>query len=277
MSYDAQIKEIRNCAKSLLEQGKVDLILGYGEGGFDGLSAPLFVRKPENCDKLIWGDRCWQNLSGYLCGRSDKVGVVAKPCDVRGIVQLVIEGQIQRENVYIIGADCLKIVDSEGKLRPGCEDCTIHSPPIYDTYIQDERVQNLEPNQETTEEYSLERFQNEIDKCILCFACRQACYGCYCNTCFMDRGVPNWLPGEVDSGAKMVFHLGKAMHLAGRCVECGSCDAVCASGVHLRYIIKEVTRFVEETYDFKTGLDLDTKPAMMDFSPDDEDTGFLGR
>jgi ferredoxin len=120
------------------------------------------------------------------------------------------------------------------------------------------------------------RFREEIDKCILCFSCRQACYGCYCKTCFIERDMPDWMPAEVDVGTKMTFHLGRAMHLAGRCVECGACEAACASGVNLRYIIQELTDFTEELYGSKTGMELGTPQALVSYRLDDKEVGFLG-
>jgi len=172
------------------------------------------------------------------------------------------------------------MVDGEGGPRPGCDDCNVRVPPLYDVHIVDDRVASeiLSGLSKTAGEinpYSMERFQREIDKCILCFACRQACFGCYCKTCFAERGTPNWLPAEIDRGAKMAFHLGKAMHLAGRCVECGACEAACASGVELLYISKELSKFIEENYDYKAGMDPDASPPMSAFMEDDREIGFL--
>ena len=88
--------------------------------------------------------------------------------------------------------------------------------------------------------------------------------------------MPDWQPAEIDTGTKMTFHLGRAMHLAGRCVECGACEAACASGVNVRYIIKEATNFINETYGFKTGMDFDTKQAMLTYKMEDKEIGFFG-
>ena len=92
----------------------------------------------------------------------------------------------------------------------------------------------------------------------------------------MDRGVPDWQPTNPDMGAKMTYHLGRAMHLAGRCVECGACENTCASGVDVRYLIREVTGFVKELYDYDAGLDMEKTPAMLTYQPDDREVGFLG-
>ena len=73
----------------------------------------------------------------------------------------------------------------------------------------------------------------------------------------------------------MLYHLGRAMHLTGRCVECGACENACASGVDIRYLIKATTDFVEELYDYKTGMDLQTEAAMLTYKTDDCEVGFL--
>ena len=92
----------------------------------------------------------------------------------------------------------------------------------------------------------------------------------------MDRTVPNFLPGELDEGAKMTYHLGRAMHLASRCVECGECERVCPSGVHIRYLIEELNGFCKEEYGYEPGMDEDATPALAVFRSDDREVGFLG-
>jgi len=280
MIYEEMTKDIREVCAKLLESGEVDLILAYRGGGVNGLQIPYFVREAADIANIEWGDRCYQNLAPYAHGLNKKIGILAKPCDVRAIVQYLVEFQLKRENIYIIGVDCVGMVDGNGNPRPGCGDCVVHKPPIHDEYIRDERVDGLGPAKAANEgnglAESLERFQAEIDKCILCFACRQACYGCYCKTCFIERDLPDWQPAEIDAGTKMTYHMGHAMHLAGRCIECGSCEAACQSGVNVRYIIKEITRFVEDEYGYSAGMDPEEKPALLTNRFDDRELGFLG-
>jgi Fe-S oxidoreductase len=73
----------------------------------------------------------------------------------------------------------------------------------------------------------------------------------------------------------MLYHLGRTTHLSGRCVECGACENACASGVNIRYLIKSVTEFIKDTYDYNAGMDLETEPAMLTYKVDDEEIGFL--
>ena len=339
MIYEEMTKRIRSICEKLLENKEVDLIIAYTGGGVDGAQIPFFATEPADAKNIEWGDRCCQNLAKYLHGLDKKAGILARPCDARAIVQYITEQQVKREDVYIIGVDCLGLVDENGDPRPGCSECSVHNPPLYDDYVKDNRVpgpadaaasatesietdaaetdgaeasataappQSRELFEEETASgpaadvgatesketdaaeadgagsanailpQNLERFKKEIDKCILCYACRQACYGCYCKTCFIERDLPDWAPAEIDAGTKMTFHLGRTMHLAGRCVECGACEAACQSGVNLRYIIKEVTEFVGDVYGYSAGMDAEERPALLTNEFDDREIGFLG-
>jgi len=279
MSFEAQREKIREICRELLEKGKADTIIGYTEGGAFGMRIPYIFDKAAEAEALEWDARCAPNLCKYLIERKDKkTGIVAKPCDVRGIVNYLVENQLERENVYIIGMDCAGMVDAQGDELPGCGECNVKKPPLFDVLVENPDVKEGGCGGTAPEDPAndFKRFQSEMKKCILCYSCRQACYGCYCKVCFMDRGVPNWKPAVPDTGAKMVYHLGRAMHLAGRCIECGACERVCASGVNVRYLIKEVTDFVEKVYGFRTGLDAEESPVMASYKFDDREVGFHG-
>ena len=281
MSFATQKEQIRQICKELLEKGEVDAIIGYTAGEIEGARIPYIFSKPEDAERLEWDQRCTPNLCTYLHGRQDKVGIVAKPCDVRGIVNYVVENQLDRDKVYIIGIDCGGMVDDQGQPSPGCGDCKVKRPLLFDRRVEDpdvadDGVAEAGAGEGDSLAENLEKFRNEMSKCILCYSCRQACYGCYCPTCFMDRGTPNWQPVAPDMGAKTVYHLGRAMHLSGRCIECGACERVCASGVNVRYIIKAVTDFIDDTYGFQTGMDTEVQPVMTTYKFDDKEIGFLG-
>ena len=280
MIYEEITKSIRAICEKLLINKEVDMIIAYRGGGINDLQIPYFAKQPEDVQNIEWGDRCYQNIAPYLHGLNKKVGILAKPCDVRAIVQYITELQVKRENVYIIGVDCMGMVDENGKARPGCGDCAVRKPPLYDEYVKDGRVDglNISKSEAGSSDLAenLEKFKKEIEKCILCYACRQACYGCYCKNCFIERDITDWQPAEIDAGTKMTFHLGRTMHLAGRCIECGACEASCQSGVNVRYIIKEVTKFIEEVYGYSAGMDPDEKPALLTNRFDDREVGFLG-
>ncbi|MHB8156615.1 MAG: 4Fe-4S dicluster domain-containing protein [Desulfocucumaceae bacterium] len=86
-------------------------MVGFTGGSLPLRSTPCFIRKPEDAAKLTWDYSCENNLANYLRRREGKVAVVAKGCDVRSIVALVHENQINRDNLFIIGIPCSGMVD----------------------------------------------------------------------------------------------------------------------------------------------------------------------
>jgi len=274
----SQNKELVLLCKKLLEEKTVKSIIGFQIGGEIGLSIPCIINSPDEAEKLTWNNRCVPMLNDYLRERQGKTSIVAKPCDARAVVNLIIENQLKRDDIFIIGMICDGMVDGEGRMLPACVECTVRVPSVYDVLVGTQENRPSVLSQHNTGESSpcvpADRFETEIDKCILCYSCRQSCYGCYCKTCFMERGEPDWQTASPDRGAKMLYHLGRAMHLAGRCVECGACENACASGVDIRYLIKQVTDFIEETYNYKTGMDIETESVMLTYKSDDLEIGF---
>lgn len=289
MDYIKQSQKLTETASKLLADGTVEAVLGLRENPEVGKPTPYFARTPEDAKNLVWNEACFTNLAGYLLDvKNKKVAVAAKGCDVRSIINLIAENQIKRDNIVIIGIECSgKMIDE--KLAPGCDACPSSIPNIYDIVIgadgsdtyKDLEMSNTGENvtewaKNTTVEERLERFLKEVDKCILCYACRQACQGCYCVSCFMDRKATPWEQVDPDRATKMAFHLTRAMHLAGRCTDCGACEKVCPSGVNLKYLYKGMSEFVEEFYDFKAGVDIEAKPFANQYKPDDPQVAFLG-
>lgn len=183
--------QIKDAAKKLLAEQKVDLVIGFAEGSLPLRGTPLFARTPEEADKLTWNLGCENNLANYLRKREDKVAVVAKGCDVRSIVALIKENQINRDNLYIIGVPCNGMIDRKkvntilgGKelleiemngdtaalkgnncsetakvtdlLHNSCKDCRYGNPVIYD-----ELVGELLPEKEADDFAEIKEFESK--------------------------------------------------------------------------------------------------------------------
>ena len=108
---DSLENSVRDLAKKLLSEKRVDLVIGYEQGKIPLRTSPCFVDKTENVDRLVWNVSCEANLSKYLIGRKEKVGVIAKACDARSIAVCIIEKQIAKERTLIIGVPCSGVID----------------------------------------------------------------------------------------------------------------------------------------------------------------------
>ena len=105
-------QKIREKARELLTTKAVDLIIGFGEGTLPLRATPLFIRNPEEVDRLIWNSFCENNLSTYLHKLSQfKVGLIVKGCDARSIIALSLEKRFKPDQLFLIGVPCQRMVD----------------------------------------------------------------------------------------------------------------------------------------------------------------------
>ena len=304
--------QIREVARSLLRDGKVDLIIGYEKGSLPLRTSPCFIRNPDEAERLVWNPCCDNNLATYLHHATGKVGIVAKGCDARSIIGEIVERQIAREDVVVIGVPCQGVIDrtkieaqldgrevleadvSEGLITlrgegfeetldlaevlcEGCATCHHRNPPLYDILIGE-----LVPEVKDADEYAAVRalenqtaderwayFTNEFSRCIRCYACREACPCCYCAECFVDQTQPCWFGKGDDLSDVMAFHIVRAYHVAGRCLDCGACVRACPMHIDLQALAKKLEKDVRELYGHEAGLDLETMPPLTTFQPDD--------
>ncbi len=109
--------ELIENVEELLREKKVDLFIGYESGSLPLQTSPCFVTQQEDVQKLVWSSFCANNLSVYLSSlmrelpESTKVGILCKGCDSRSLVNLIVEKQVKREDVVIVGISCPGIVN----------------------------------------------------------------------------------------------------------------------------------------------------------------------
>ncbi len=228
-----------------------------------------------------------------------RVAIVAKPCDSRAVNVLLAEQQIARERVYIIGVACEGMESAQGKQPDRCARCQDRIPVIYDVLLGEPPVSQSTNYQSTN--YQSTNYQStnlpstnyqstnlpdnyadlariealshserlafwlrEFDRCIRCYACRQVCPGCYCTTCMFERDDGLWVDAGIEVPQKHVFHLGRALHLAGRCVECNECERVCPMGLPLSLLNRLLAREVEALYGHRAGREATLSPLLYE-------------
>jgi ferredoxin len=178
-----------------------------------------------------------------------RLAVVVRGCDERALIELAKQGQVDMEYLVLLGLAC------DGELAGACG-C---AQPYPSEVVQGEKIEGgldlgmvdklegLPPGERL--DYWLSRFA----ACVKCFGCRNVCPLCYCKECALDE------PGLVEHGEQPpqipVFHLVRAVDMAGRCVDCGLCEEACPVGIPLRTLYRKVGEVVEGHFDYRPGRD----------------------
>jgi ferredoxin len=327
--------KLREEAKRLLLEKKVDVIIGYEKGTLPLTATPCFVTTPEEADNMVWNHLCTQNPVKFVHDlitqhknaqkrvkpedRKRKViGVVARGCATRSLVIQLQERQYEREDIYIIGVPCegyvdgkalksaiggaditegsidgdqIKMKTSDGDkavalkdvLAASCRTCRFNNPIISDMLVgspaaamnPDAEYDEVKEFEGKTIEERWAYYSKEMEKCIRCNACRQACPSCYCPTCFAEQSQPQWVGIGEDKTDTQVFQLMRLYHMVGRCVDCGSCVAVCPMGVDLRKFLKKIDKDGWELFGNRAGSSMDDKPPLGKYDEHHDKEDFI--
>ncbi len=104
-------QKLRNEAKALLEQSKVDYIIGFEAGSLKSTTTPLITKDAADTERLVINPFIVNNLAAFLTELEGRIGIVAKGCDSRSIVSLIQDNKVAREDVVIIGVPCPGLID----------------------------------------------------------------------------------------------------------------------------------------------------------------------
>jgi ferredoxin len=105
------IEKIKEVSARLLNECQVDMVIGFRKGTLPMMNEPYFAKTPQDAQNLVWDSNCGINLANYLTNRTEKIGIIAKGCDSRNIVTHIIENNIKREQLVIIGVPCKGMID----------------------------------------------------------------------------------------------------------------------------------------------------------------------
>jgi formate dehydrogenase (coenzyme F420) beta subunit len=161
-----------------------------------------------------------------------------------------------------------------------CTTCQYPTPLVYDVLVGEPIESKKDPESvyddiRALEGKSLEErkayWEKEIGRCTRCYACRNACPLCVCqDSCIAETRDPHWLSQRVSLSDKMMFHMIHAIHLAGRCTECGECERACPMNIPLGKLKKKINMDMKELFDYAPGVKSEDKPPLYTFKVEEE-------
>lgn len=189
-----------------------------------------------------------------------RLGVVARGCDERSLVELANWKQVDLDHVEIIGLACTADEALECRCaRPYPEHLVVGE--ALDGVANEVLDAFLAAN---TREERLAFWQRQFAKCMKCYGCRDVCPLCFCDKCAMEDatwGSRGRLPVSFPT-----FHVIKALHTAGagKCVECHACEDACPADIPLSLLYAALRRDLVDTFGYQTGMErVDHPPVFL--------------
>ncbi|MCU0284850.1 MAG: 4Fe-4S dicluster domain-containing protein [Acidobacteria bacterium] len=263
------MEALRKKAREILTGGQAKVIIGYGEGSPEKARA-IFVQNPEEVDQLIYDQRCRQNLAVYLMKPEvktlGKLAITASVDAMRSILQLASENQLTDAGIVVIGVNDKGDVIEFANLQ-AVEEHLKTAAPKADNEVK-ARIEEIE-KKPMAERWQY--WQEQLANCFKCYACRSACPMCYCSRCTVECNQPQWIPSAAHHLGNLEWHVMRAMHLAGRCIECGECGRACPLGIPIHLLTQKIAAEIKSQFDQQAGMSLKYDNPLSSFKPDDKE------
>ena len=71
---------------------------------------------------------------------------------------------------------------------------------------------------------------------------------CFCERCVADKTQPQWIESSPHPRGNFAWHVTRALHQAGRCVDCGECERACPVDIPLGLLNRKLAQVVAEQF-----------------------------
>ena len=243
---------MKDTIKRWLDEGIVDLFLGYKTVMGHPLPHCFVKANIEEVDDLIIGPARYslEKIATHITALKPgiKIGMLARECSQRALSVLYIWNQLDPENVRTLNVNCCP---SNLSKHGDCSYLEPETPGIYKQLVGMDNTHGPRDIERWDQPERLSRWMYEFQKCIKCYGCRNICPVCFCQECSLEHQElvgTGALPPEVP-----VFHLVRAVHMAGRCIDCGLCEDACPVDIPLRLLYHKVNEIVVDVFGYETG------------------------
>ncbi len=247
----------------------VKIVIGY-EKGSRGKPRPAFITNTNDCERLIFNEDCKNNLAVYLKNhhiqKAEKIAVVAAIPTLRSILQLATEHQISEDSLVVIYTRSNTDFDVLSQFKE-IEEIVNREELTIDAKSQ----KLIDDILKLPVEKRFEYWSEQLSKCIKCYACRAACPLCYCARCSVEVNQPQWIHMPSHTLGNLEWHVMRAMHMAGRCLDCGACDDACPVNIPLSLLTRFLIRDIKEKFG-EYNFSLEKQNLLSTYKPNDKDT-----
>lgn len=156
-----------------------------------------------------------------------------------------------------------------------CLSCAYPNPLLFDVHVgepiepwspKQERFARVAEFEKLPMDQRFEFWRREMNRCVRCYACRNACPLCVCKDhCIAESRQPHYQSAEADVCEKWFFQMIHAMHTAGRCTECGACERACPMDIPVLLLKKKMAQVVGELFEYEAGIDQTAVPPLLTF------------
>ncbi len=192
-------------------------------------------------------------------------------------------GDVTPDNVSLNGDKVTVEVGGEKKevdrgelLADKCMRCRYPNPLVSDFLLgeevekwADDEFADVDEFEKMSPEEKWKFWEEQFSKCIRCYSCRNVCPMCYCVECVVTKMKPQWTRRSTDISENTAYHIQRAWHLAGRCIECMECQRVCPVDIPIMTLNRKLTRDVKDMFEYEPGVDVEAEPLLACYNPQD--------
>ena len=230
-------------------------------------------------------------IFGLPCNGVLDLAKVRVKADITSVRSVVFEGEgpdgLENRTVRLLLPGGEKLLPLRDVLADKCLRCRYPNPLIHDHMIGEELAPqgaedsyaDLEGFEKLSTQERFDFWKRQMSRCIRCYACRNACPLCVCkHVCLADSREPHWLSAEATLQEKWLFQVMHALHLAGRCTECGECQRSCPMGIPILLLKRKMNKELKEIFGYEAGVSTEAVPPLHTFLMEEDkikDRGLL--
>ncbi len=125
-----------------------------------------------------------------------------------------------------------------------------------------------------------EKLLGVFSSCINCHNCQRVCPVCYCRQCYFESAAlklppENYLARAERKGAlrfspdTLLFHIGRASHMALSCVSCGACEDACPMDIPVGQVFSLLGDRAQKALGYVAGVSLRDPLPLVSYEMDE--------